>query len=374
MTSLLPLALAASLVAPGAAPPPSLEAQADSLFRPLVKDKKGVGVVVGVLTPGGRRVFGYGGVAANGGKPPDGRTLFEIGSITKPFTAVVLAELAREGKLKLDDPLQLHLPPGLKVPRRGDKQITLAQLATHTSGLPRVPASWLGLVFHRRPDNPYTVWDVKHLTKFLGGHELRRDPGAAYEYSNLGAGLLGLALAQRDGVKSYEELVVRRVCGPLGLDDTRITLSPDQLRRFAQGHGTWGRPVKAWDFDALAGCGALRSGADDLLRFAAANLGLTRTPLRPALEECHKPRVDAWKPVRVGLAWHLIPRPGREGAVVFHDGQTGGFHCLLAFVKESGTAVAVLCNSTQIGGLDVAGFSVLKVLNARAGSGKRGAP
>jgi CubicO group peptidase (beta-lactamase class C family) len=372
MTSLLPLALASALAAHAAAAPPlsldGLEPEVAALVRPLVQGKKGVGVVVGVLDRGERRVFGYGGVAVRGGLPPDGDTLFEIGSITKPFTAVLLADLAREGKVKLDDPLQKHLPPGLVVPKRGDKPITLQHLATHHSGLPVEPALLIHVLTRGDWANPYSRYGVKSLASYLPRCELRRDPGSAYGYSNLGAGLLGIALVHRAGAKSYEDLVVRRVCGPLRLDDTRITLSAGQRKRFAQGHDSRGNPTSTWDFASLEGCGALRSSAKDLLRFASANLGLPRTALGPAFEECHKARCDAGKSVRVGLAWHLVPLPGVHGPVICHDGETGGFRCFLGFNKERGTAVVVLSNSSQLGaGISRVGLATLKRLSARPG-------
>jgi CubicO group peptidase (beta-lactamase class C family) len=369
MTSLLTLALASSLLAPGAAPPSSLDGlgpEVEALVRPLLAGKKGVGVVVGVLTPEGQRVFGHGQVAVNGGKAPDGNTIFEIGSITKPFTAALLACLAREGKVKLDDPVQKHLPPGLKVPRRGDRQITLQHLATHTSGLPLAPSLRAHVLLNGTWDNPYARYAPRHLTSFLARCELRRAPGAGYEYSNLGAGLLGMALVHRAGAKSYDELVVRRVCGPLRLFDTRVNLSPEQRKRFAKGHDDWGAPTSTWEFASLEGCAALRSTANDLLRCAAANVGLIRTPLRPALEDCHEPRCDAGKPVRVGLGWHVVPLPGAGGPVICHSGETGGFRCFLGFVKERRTAVVVLANSSQLGtGIDRVGLAVLKRLGAR---------
>src|ERR1700728_3129984 len=161
----------------------------------------------------------------------DGDTLFEIGSITKVFTALLAADMAQRDELRLDDPIAKYLPTNVKVPERHGRQITLIDLATHTSGLPRMPEN-----FHPKdPNNPYADYSVDALYSFLSSYELRRDIGAKYVYSNLGFGLLGLGLAQRAGT-DYEQLVVTRICNPLGMESTRITLSQPLRQRFAAGH------------------------------------------------------------------------------------------------------------------------------------------
>jgi CubicO group peptidase (beta-lactamase class C family) len=357
MTGLLSLTLSASLLAPAAAAPPAAPALADlgpevgRRVRPLVEGRKGVAGVVGVVRRDGRRVLGFGDGPAGAGRPPDGDTLFEIGSVTKVFTAVALADLAREGLLRLDDPLRRHLPPDLTVPRLpgSDKEVTLRQLATHTSGLQVEPDFLPHLLFRRPKDwaNPYSHYDRATLARFLARARLAREPGLRYSYSNLGVGLLGIALAHRAKAASYEELVVRRVCAPLGLADTRIKLSPGQGKRFARGHDEQGRPTSTWDFATLEACGGLRSSANDLLRFLSANLGLAPAPLRPVLEGCHEPLRDTTnRGVRVALGWHVVSLPG-GGQLVAHSGATGGFRCFVGFRKEREAGVVVLANSHQ---------------------------
>lgn len=229
-----------------------------------------VGLVIGVVFPGGRRVFGYGRRGGEGGdSSPDQDTIFEIGSITKVFTAALLADMARRGEVRLDDPVQRYLPAGVQVPTRGGRAITLLHLATHTSGLPRLPGN-LGRTVRDRA-NPYAHYTVDDLYAFLNGCRLARVPGERYAYSNLGAGLLGHVLALRAGM-GYEALVTRRLCGPLGMMDTAVTLSPEQRGRLAQGHAASDEPVPLWDLPMLAGAGALRSTARDMLAFLAANL------------------------------------------------------------------------------------------------------
>ncbi len=339
------------------------------LVQPLLKGKKGVGIVVAVIDRHGQRVFSYGSVAVKGGKAPDGDTVFEIGSITKVFTTLVLAQMVRAGEVKLDDPVKDYLPREVKVPRRNGKDITLLHLATHTSGLPIAPTDlrWHVLIRPGDWDNPFAHYGTKQLYAFLARCRLPRDPGASYEYSNLGLGLLGIALSRRAKARSYDELISRRIAGPLGMKDTRIGLSQGQRGRFAQGHDDEGEPTSAWDFKTMEGFGALRSTANDLLRFLSANLGLKRTKLHAALEDCHRARRDTPdKQVRIALGWHTLNLPGADEPVICHSGETGGARAFLGFRKASGVGVAVLSNSAQLASqIDRLGLTVLGKLHGK---------
>jgi CubicO group peptidase (beta-lactamase class C family) len=341
----------------------------DAAVQPLLKGKKGVGIVVAVIDRHEQRVFGYGSVAVKKGRAPDGDTVFEIGSITKVFTTLVLAQMVQDGEVKLDDPVQKYLPPEAKVPQRNAKEIALLHLATHTSGLPIAPADlrWHVLMRPRDWDNPYAHYGTKELYAFLARYRLPRDPGASYEYSNLGLGLLGMALTHRARAQNYDGLISRRVGQALGMKDTRITLSESQRARFVQGHDDDGEPTSAWDFKSMEGFGALRSTANDLLRFLSANLGLKRTKLQAALADCHKSRQDTSdKQVRVGLGWHLLTLPLTSEPVICHSGETGGARAFLGFRKASGVGVVVLSNSAQFSNkIDRLGLIVLNKLNER---------
>ena len=160
-----------------------------------------------------------------------GNTVFEIGSITKTFSTALLADMVARGEVKLDDPVAKYLPSTVKVPGRGRKQITLYDLATHASELPRLPAN----LHPADMSNPYADYTVDQMYQSVSAYELERDIGAEYEYSNLGSGLLGHALARRLG-KTWEEAVTERILEPLGMTDTRITLTADMRRRLAIGH------------------------------------------------------------------------------------------------------------------------------------------
>ena len=209
------------------------------------------GIVVGVVDEHGSRVISYGNRNSGTNQKVDGDTLFEIGSVGKTFTALLLQDMIERGAMKLDDPVAKYLPESVEMPTYAGKEITLRHLATHTSGLPGIPDN----LDPQRADNPYADYTVEKMYAFLAGYQLVREPGAQSEYSNLGMGLLGHAIALKAGA-SYESLVVERICQPLGMESTRITLTPKQSARFATGHNRFGEPVRHWDVPTLAGAGA----------------------------------------------------------------------------------------------------------------------
>jgi serine-type D-Ala-D-Ala carboxypeptidase/endopeptidase len=300
--------------------------------------KKAVGIVVGTVGPAGREVIAYG-AASKGGPAPDGDTVFEIGSITKVFTSLLLADMLERGEVKSDTPVADLLPADVKVPSRNGKQITLLDLSMQISGLPRLPTN----MKPADPANPYADYDPAKLYEFLSGYTLKRDIGDKYEYSNLGAGLLGHALSRKAGM-SYEELVRKRILGPLGMTSTTITLTDAEQKHLASGYNAALQPVKNWDLNALEGAGAIRSTANDMLKFLAANIGLTETPLAGAMRRMRSVRRETGKPdLEIMLAWHVWKKYGSE--IVWHNGGTAGYRSFAGFdlVKKSG--VVVLCNT-----------------------------
>ena len=321
------------------------------LVNRIDEQKRSVGIVVGVVDPDGRRVVAHGQLATDDPTEVNGDTVFEIGSITKVFTAILLADLVGEGALELETPVQRLLGPDVNVPTRNGTEITLLHLTTHSSGLPRMPNNF-------RPadaGNPYADYTVAQLYEFLASHELERDIGAEVEYSNLGTGLLGhaLALSQETG---YERLVSERLLEPLGMSDTSITLSPSQRERLAIGHSVQLRPVANWDLPTLAGAGALRSTVNDMLTFAEANLGQRESSLQEEMTETHPSRRDFPAPgMHIGLGWVIRTGHGRD--LHWHNGGTGGYRSFLGFDLESQTGVVVLSNSGD--SVDDLGFHLL---------------
>ena len=324
---------------------PSEAAIRDLLVERIDRERSGIGIVVGVVDAEGRRVVAQGALAKGDPRSLDGATVFEIGSITKVFTCLALADMVERGEVKLDDPAAKHLPAGVTVPERGGKQITLIDLATHTSGLPRWPDDMApGELSPKDWSNPYADYTAEQLHAFLAGHRLRRDIGAGHAYSNLGMGLLARALAHRAGL-DFETLVRQRITGPLGMADTAMALTPDQQARFAIGHDHARRSVAAWEMPTFAGAGALRSTADDMLTFLAAELGFIDTPLHAAMTDQLEPRRQSDAGYVQALGWRIDPEP--DGEIVWHGGATGGVRCFALFDVRRRAGVVMLTNSAS---------------------------
>jgi serine-type D-Ala-D-Ala carboxypeptidase/endopeptidase len=323
------------------------------LVNRIDKEKQGVGIVVGVIDAKGRRVVSYGSLEKGDKRALDGDTLFEIGSITKVFTALLLADMVQRGEVKLDDPIAKYLPATAKIPQRDDKQITLVDLATHTSGLPRMPAN-----FHPKdPANPYIDYTDEQLFTFLSSYELPRDIGIKFVYSNLGFGLLGQGLARRNG-SDYETLVEARICEPLGMKSTRITLTPEMEQRFAAGHTSDLVTVSRWDIPSLAGAGALRSSANDMLKFLAAAMGYSHTSLAPAFKamlSVKRPTGQAF--IDTAMGWAIDTRGG--GEIIWKNGGTGGYRTFIGYAPRIGVGIVALSNASTNAGSDDIGLHLL---------------
>ena len=326
------------------------DAEILGLIKQRVDEKRSAGIVIGVLDADGRtRIISYGDPGP--GQPAlDGNSVFEIGSISKVFTATVLAELVQEGKVRLDDPVQKYLPSTVRMPSRDGKVITLGTLSEQNSGLPRMPGNF-------KPadvSNPYADYTVQQMYDFLSGYQLTRDPGAEFEYSNLGVGLLGHALSRATGM-SYEELERQRVWAPLGMTNTAIMLTPWMKSHLALGHDEQGKVVPNWDLPTLAGAGAIRSTTNDMLKFLDANLHPERGALQRAMAFAQKDRAPAgnW---RIGLNW-LTTYAGTD-TIVWHNGGTGGYRTFLGLEPSRKVGVVVMTNTTGAGADDI-GFHIL---------------
>lgn len=274
--------------------------------------------------------------------------MYDIGSITKPFSGVLLAEMARRGEVGLDDEVSTHLPSGVSAPGG----VTLLGLATHSAGLPSIPPNFEPADMA----NPWANFTEDVMYAALADTQLEFEPGTRTSYSNFGFSLLGNIL-QLAGGKPYSELIATRVCRPLGLETTRVVIGapPEEL---AQGYTRTGAPTPHWN-DPTPGAGGICTTIDDLLAFAVANLDPGHTTLAEALVDAQQPRIEDGERGRVGLGWHmLVARDATR--VIWHNGGAGGFRSFVAFHRETGTAVAALCNN---GGSDP-DAAVLSVLAA----------
>jgi CubicO group peptidase (beta-lactamase class C family) len=309
------------------------------LVNRVDEGQKVVGIVVGTVSPNLREVIPYGTISRDRTDTVNGDTVFEIGSITKVFTSLILADMVVHDEVRLDTPVADLLPSSVKVPQRNGRKITLQDLAMHVSGLPRMPADYKPADL----ENPFFSFGTAQLYSFLSGYTLTRDIGSQYEYSNLGAGLLAHALARKAGM-SFNELLRIRILDPLGMTSTSVVLGEDQRRRLAPGYDGALLPARNWDFDALVGAGALRSTANDLLKFLAANLELSQTPLTNAMRLMRTVRHPAGSAdMDILLGWHEYKRYGTH--IFWHNGVTGGYWSFIGFDPETKTGSVVLSNT-----------------------------
>lgn len=368
--SLAPLLLALAVPAqgPGALPAGARDVGAlderklDELCRPLVDAGLSHGFAVGVIDGERTLVRGYGTTAPGGDAAPDGDTVYEIGSISKVFTGLLLADAVERGLAAPDDPVQRHLPEGIALARFGEEPVRLWHLATHTSGLPRMPR-----LRPSNPANPYADFDVAALHAALAEAPVRWSPGSRYEYSNLAVGLLGHVLALAAGAADYETLLRQRILEPLGMRDTAVTLSASMRERLAPPHDADGQPAHVWDLAALAGAGGIRSTVRDMLLFARAQLDGgapaaqelrdgAAAPLARAIARSQRP-LFATPAVAMACGWHFSD----DRATLWHNGQTGGYHAFLA-VRPAWDKAVVLLDNSSTGQIDGLGDRIMKHL------------
>lgn len=310
--------------------------QIDALADPYFQGEYFVGLSVGVLTSEGRYTYHYGVTLADG-PVPDDDTLYEIGSITKTMTGLLLADGVTRGLYTLDTPVQDLLGGKTQV----DPRITLGRLSTHNSGLPRIPLNMWPMDL----DDPYAAYDAARLLAYLEKPFMESEPGTKASYSNLGVGLLGYALAEQAGM-GYESLLRLRVLTPLGMDQTTVTLNDVQLERTASPHRADGEPSHLWGFMALAGAGGVRSNVQDMLTYAQAQLHPDATPLAEAIRLSQQPQNRAGEASfdnPMGLGWFIVA----NGTTLTHGGKSGGFKSIIAINLEQGTALVVLTNSAN---------------------------
>jgi D-alanyl-D-alanine-carboxypeptidase/D-alanyl-D-alanine-endopeptidase len=353
MPALFSAFLAASLLAAAYAPASAAQTaaarSAGSYFPPdadlqvmldyLVRDGATPAIVLGIVEPDGSTRILQAGSAGEGARPLGRRTVFEIGSINKTFTGTILADMVAKGEVKLDDPVQKYMPEGVRVPTRNGREITLLDLATHRSGLPRLPDNFVPA----DTGNPYAQYSVQTVFDFLNGHQLRRDIGAEFEYSNLGVGLLGIALG-RAANTSIKELIRQRILEPLGMRMTGYERQGEIAAWLAKGRHPGGVQAPYWDAsEAIAGAGGLRSNIDDMLLYLRAQLDPPDNSLGQAILAAQQVQHTFGDGAAFGLNWSIRNTDGRT--LVSHGGGTGGFNTLIAFDPQRHTGVVMLTNT-----------------------------
>lgn len=351
-----------------------IESTIESIIAPWIAKKAHINLVIGIIQGDERWTKGWGTIHSsklNQTDHPDKRTLYEIGSTTKVFTTTLLSILVEQEQLKLTTPINRLGAAYQSFP----DAVTLESLATHTSGLPRLPSN-LAKSIRQDQQNPYAAYTVDDLHEYLQSYDGKPGKTAGtISYSNLGVGLLGHILAEQLG-QSYEEVIVQHICNPLGLSDTCITLTDEQQARFAIGYSESGKSVQPWDLPTLSGAGALRSTASDLLTLLAANLHVEQSAIATAILNTHQLRhktfastpgvagliekaakvvqrfrgqpLVVYNHVGVTLSWFVEYLPSLDYSAYTFAGGTGGHRSFCGFIKDTQTGVVVLSNYEDV--------------------------
>ena len=318
-------------------------------------------MMIGVARGQAARYFAFGKLPD--GKAPDRETIFELASVGKTFTGILLADMVLRNDVSLDTPLKDLLPPETVIPTLDGRHITLVDLATQSSGLPNLLSNFKP----SNPLNPYADYTVAQMFEGLRSVKLAARPGRSYAYSNLGFGLLGHALAEKAG-QDYELAVVETLCNPLGLDSTRMTLSDEMKVRVAKPHDGE-KPVEVWEDTTMPGAGSFLSTAKDMTTFMQAHWDETssdsaggsadrlRVAMKTAVRKRRKTDVPA---TAIGLAWHIDSENALD--IVWHNGGAGGSRSYVAMLPESKIGVVVLANTTSAS-VEALGKKVLYLLN-----------
>jgi len=319
----------------------SLDLMVEHLVRPYIQKGNTCGLVLAVIHKGKMRKYSYGSVGKKVKQLPDSENMiFEIGSVTKTFNSLILAQEVVAGRMKLNDPINLYLPDSIPALNFQGKPITLQDLANHTSGFPRLPAN----IFNARvdPKDPYKHYLPDSLYSFLRHYHPSVVPGTVFSYSNFGAGVLGTILERKSG-SSFESLIVNRICKPLGMDHTSVTLNDAAQKNFAQGYNETGEMTAPWDLASLKGSGAIRSTLNDMIKYTRAQMEI-KGPLRKAITLSHQPTYIG-KDQSMGLGWR-INRSGQH-TYLHHSGGTGGFRSIVGFDTDRQVAIIILSNAAE---------------------------
>ncbi|MCE3258917.1 MAG: hypothetical protein K0S12_558 [Bacteroidetes bacterium] len=327
----------------------------DSLVDKVVKDHmqspQNCGLSIGIIKNGKEIIYNYGEVKRNSKSLATPATLYEIGSVSKVFCGILLANAILEKKVNPDDDIRKYLPGEYPNLQAGDNYIQLIHLANHTSGLPRLPDDLEGQANYD-PQNPYKNYDREMVFNFLKKVKLTVQPGKVSDYSNIGMGLLGIILERVYG-KPFEELVKEKIAGPLGMKNTVIRLDAGKENLFATGYNAGGKETPHWELEALAAAGALRSDMQDMMIFLKENI----EGKNEAVKLSHQSTFNSGS--TVGMAWQLMKT--RQGnTLIWHNGGTFGFSSFIGLVKEKNSGVVVLNNSGT--NVDFIALQILKHL------------
>jgi CubicO group peptidase (beta-lactamase class C family) len=320
------------------------------------------GMVIGLLDERGARVFHAGKLDNGTDQEVNADTVFEIGSITKTFTSLLALEMAKRGELSLDDPVTKYLPLSVKVPSQDGKQITILNLAVQDSGLPFNPTNFIGT----NDEEHYDSYTTERMYSFLSGYALKDPPGTKFQYSNLGMSLLG-HIQERVSKANFESLVLERICRPLQMENTFVTAPSALKSRMAVGHDEKGNRAPDFALQVMAPAGALHSTVNDLLKYLAAEIGLTNFPLSQLMQQSqvirHTDSPDLGKTAMPWVDQNAFSPPGTE--LLGHAGGTLGSVAFIGFDKKQRRGVVILsnqryCHSSTVGWTILQGLPLTK--------------
>ncbi len=328
-----------------------------------------LGLLLGAISKDEEMLAGYGARHVGDSQPPDADTVFEIGSISKAFTGILLAQRIENGESELDDRIAELLPEGWSLSERA-REITLRQCTTHTSGFPRLPANLLGIsdLFSLAfvGSDPYRDYSEQEFRDALATVKLEFDPGTKSSYSNFAVGLLGFVLATQNG-SDFETLVTSKICQPLGMHRTVITNDEwhqEHMPAKYRSAGTVGPVCVAmesaeWQFpNHLAGAGAMRSTGRDMMTFLKANMGLIPTPIDAAIQRSHQELFQERADRAMGMNWIRSFESDISQTIIWHNGGTGGCKTYLGFTEDRQFGVFVLSNT--VSSVDALAEGILK--------------
>lgn len=315
----------------------------DSIIEPYMQEMGIPGIAIGYYDGENGQLYSYGYANIVSKVKITPETIFEIASVTKVFTSTLVALEVVKDKMKLTDPVAKYLP-ALKGTKAGD--ITLKELATHTSSLPRVPPA------------TNKIYEKKSIIEFLQKWVPSYPIGTKYLYSNLGFGVLGYALANLED-SSFEEMVERNICKPLKMFSTLVHIPPGLVSQYSQGYTKNGEIAQRYAMNAWPAGGSLRSTARDLLKFLEANLGkISSRELKQAMELSQKEYFQVRPGFSMGLGWQRVKT--KNHLIIDKNGGVKGFSSYIGMIPEKNIGIVILLNK----GKSKSTFLGRKILNA----------
>jgi len=329
----------------------------EKIFSAYLADTSNTGIAIGFISGDSSRIYCFGKQRKSDTVKVNPSSIFEIGSITKTFTAVLLAARVLQNKMSMDDPIDKYLPDSVKLMPEMQNKIKLVNLITHTSGLPRIPDDFIKNTTYqgRKADLHFKE---KDLFKYLQNYKNSNPVGHFAFYSNLGVGLLGHLLELNSG-KTYDSLVADEICKPIGMVCTKKKILPNDSIYLAQGYAK-GKQVYIYDFGVLSGSCSLKSTVTDMMVYLDKNINPSESQLSKAIEMSHKKLKRFDKKNNIGMAW-FIRKYRFGGRTRWHNGSFNGQRSFIAFDSAKKLGVLILTNSTD-DTIDSYGFQLIKLL------------